>query len=620
MARRTVVWWSLALATFAGPAATAGDRSPPAWSPDGEWICYAIEGADSPPPPATAWIFDPPGAEPRAGTASPAVAARRSRLWATKVGSDSDPVLLDDSPGPISPPCWRPDGKALAFGRVVPGEAGKARFELVVIEGAGRRVLFSRAVGVRARDDLSDLAWSPDGRFLAVPRPGAGGLAILLAESGAVVKAIDAASSPAWSPIGGRLFHVAREAGRDRLECLDGHLGASRRLAEFGRVVGPLLVDRDGRSVVLLASGPSGLLLGAPSDRVELARIHVEDGRVERVSPALAGPIGLDRGPESASLTQDRDGENLFGVMVVPSRPCQVTWLKMRERAVFKNFPVLDPMVPAGDLALSPRGGVLALRLGGPGASGLPILCDLDSMRLTPLAPDAATRRAWLALVLGTARSILRDACPRPILGGRALDRPVAPPIPGELEANSEAMIRLRRLGRFGRAFADPPDEARFLLDYLREDYPAALADIDRLEAVAPTADRRLKLLGLRAQSLAGMGDLDRARDAFAYLKRIEPTRSHRLVESTSRGFVTSGATTTDAGWADYALRRIDLLAREDSDDPIDHHNPDAPVPGLGLDIEPPAPPVFGPPPPPVIAPAPPPGVPVFRRPPGPRF
>ena len=493
---------------------------------------------------------------------------------------------------------------------------GRARFEVVRLEGGERRVLLTQSVDDPARDTPglvgSPVAWSPDGQFLAVPRVRPTGLAILRAENGAVVKSIESASLPAWAPIGGRLFYaVATGDGRTRIECLEGRLGATRRVAELRQVEGPLLVARDGQSLVLIARA-SAILEGlhAP-EHVDLFRIRVEDGHKERVLSSFGAPPTVERPVVAAALSQDRDGENLFSALAFLGQPCQVSWIHPRDRSVHKPFPVLDQTLPVGDLALSPRGDTQALRLVDPSAAGLVVLCDLESMALTPLAPDEPARADWLALLLATARSILREGLPTPILGGRAIDRAVATPIPGELEVGSETLARLNRLARAARPFTAVADrgpvdvarlEARFLFDYLREDYPAALADVDRLAAAEPTPDRRLKVVGFRGMAFAGLGDFDRARDAFAYLKVIEAGRSRRVIEETSLGPVVSAPATPDAGWAEYALARIDLLAKdaakEVADAAADHHNPDAPIPGLGLDIDPlPRPAVPEPPP-----------------------
>src|SRR5206468_4536370 len=117
--------------------------------------------------------------------------------------------------------------------------------------------------------------------------------------------------------------------------------------------------------------------------------------------------------------------------------------------------------------------------------------------------------------------------------------------------AGSDALARLRRLARTARTFTAAPgapaddlarEEARFLFDYHREDYAPALADLDRLAAIEPTEERRLAVIGLRGQVFAGMGDFDRARDVFLYLKGTEPGRRRRSVETTSLGPVVSDA------------------------------------------------------------------------------
>ncbi len=380
----------------------------------------------------------------------------------------------------------------------------------------------------------------------------------------------------------------------------------------------PPLPARDGHSAVFLGRSRSPFEDGSQPDRVELLRVGLDGLRPGRVMQAVAGPIVADRGLVGASLAQDRDGDNLFAAIALPDQSCQVAWYRPRERAVVKLFPVLDAMLAACDLSLSPNGQTLALRLGEPGPSGIAVLCDLDSMTLTPLAPDSAARSAWLAFALRALRPILRDGLPAAIVGGRAIERAVALPVPGELESNSEPLARLRRIARTARPLLDPADagpddlareEARFVLDYLREDFPAALADLDRLAAVEPTPDRRLAVLGLRGQAFAGLGDLDRARDVFAYLKRVEPARSRRTIEETALVTIVSEPTSSGAGWADYALARVDLLAHEAAkEDEVERlfaqqgANPDAPAPGLGLDLEPvPRPAIPEPPPPPGI-------------------
>ena len=54
-------------------------------------------------------------------------------------------ILLYESRGPLTSPAWRPDGRALAFGRVVDEAPAPARFELIVQDAPGEnRVIVSQ--------------------------------------------------------------------------------------------------------------------------------------------------------------------------------------------------------------------------------------------------------------------------------------------------------------------------------------------------------------------------------------------------------------------------------------------------------------------------------------------
>ena len=287
--------------------------------------------------------------------------------------------------------------------------------------------------------------------------------------------------------------------------------------------------------------------------------------------------------------------------MTVTNQPSQVTWFRPRERSVHKKFPVLDQSFSVEDLSLSPSRETLALRLVSPGYRSLPVLCEIDTLQLTPLVPDASMRHAWTSCLLNSIENLLRDLRPIPIVAGRAIDRPVSLPIPGESDMN-----RVRRLGKVGHDLLENTKprvgtEAAFLFDYVREDYPSALADLDALSAQENSADRRLRMLNLRAQVSAGMGEYEQARGTLDYLKSLESSRKRRMVEVTSQGLVLTDATTADLGWADYAKNRIATIEKEavqsseaESNSQTEHLNPDAPLPGLGLDLEPPVPPRRG--------------------------
>jgi len=87
-----------------------------------------------------------------------------------KLVEAGNPLRLTTDPAPDSSPAWSPDGSRVAFVRQ--SEAGHAVFVVPALGGPERKVAQSAAI---ARPDVSlsgpwspGLAWSPDGRFLAI--------------------------------------------------------------------------------------------------------------------------------------------------------------------------------------------------------------------------------------------------------------------------------------------------------------------------------------------------------------------------------------------------------------------------------------------------------------------
>ena len=111
-------------------------HAPVLWSPDGQWVAYTLASRPSAPRLEPGWLLGTGPDDDRgiAATLDARRAPRVYRLWATRAES-SDSVLLEESRGPLTSPCWSPDGQALAFGRLVPEAEGRARFEVVVQEG-----------------------------------------------------------------------------------------------------------------------------------------------------------------------------------------------------------------------------------------------------------------------------------------------------------------------------------------------------------------------------------------------------------------------------------------------------------------------------------------------------
>src|SRR5262249_380054 len=151
-------------------------------------------------------------------------------------------VLLEESRGPLTSPSWNPEGQALAFGRLVPEEEGRGRLEIVIQEAPDRkRVVLARPVNefhARAADlpGLS-LALSPARGYLAGPLPlQTLALGIVRADNGRVLKIIDDAYFPAWSPDGTKLAFVQGHGnGAESLHYVDHNFGPSRHLLDIGQ-------------------------------------------------------------------------------------------------------------------------------------------------------------------------------------------------------------------------------------------------------------------------------------------------------------------------------------------------------------------------------------------------
>ncbi len=573
-------------------------HAPMPWSADGKWLAYTVEVRPVDQVLKPGWIF-------RAGAASDAPRARTTitsyRLWATRADSGGS-VLLAESPLPLTAPGWSPDGHALAFGRLVAEADGKARFEVVILEGAARRrVLASRPlaeIGAEAAGLPGQaIAWSPDGRYLAVPQLNPLGLAILRADNGRQINAIPGGFLPSWAPDGGRLAFFARGAG-DTLQYLDSALGQPRHLLEVGQASQAPAWSRDGSSIVVVTRKSNAKGGEPPGDDADLVQVRVDTGASTRFGQ-LSHELNSvrDRPVKLVSIAFDREGENLFASTIVDGQTNQVTWYRPRENATYKKFAVVDFASPMGSLSLSPDGRTLAARVGPLDRLSAPALCDLDGNdpKARLIAPDDNARVEWIATLVDNARSILAglpvtSADPKAPASTRVA-RPTLLPVLGEFEPNSEPALRLRRIGRIGRPLCDRPeaagaadpevaallDEARLFFDYLREDYSGALAGIEALEARETAPERRLKLLTIRAQVFLNRGQVDRAGKTIAYLKSLEPGPTRR-VEWTGGGYVVTPEPAAGQGWPDYLASRAQTIRAMLRDEgPEGHPNLDVP-------------------------------------------
>lgn len=595
--------WLLGLAS----AMMVGCLSAPVlWSPDGRWLAYTVAVRADGPLLEPGWLFrtGSGGSDDLLGWGDPArrPAAAVHRIWATEAETGVS-VLLEQSPGPLSSPAWSPDGKALAFIRLVPEANGRVRFQVVVQDAPDRKRVILSVPPADYHARVADLpaltlAWSPDGRYLAIPwyqQPGSLGLAIIRADNGRILKEVADAYLPSWAPDGTRLAFV-RGGASQSLHVLDTTFGPSRQLADVGQVGQAPFWSRDKHWVMVVARRASRRP-GVPSQRIpELVRVPVDGGQEVSV-PLPADRSEPDRADLGLSFSFDPEGDHFFYTVDMNRRQSQVVLFIPRNKETRRVENPVDFTVRLSSLAVSPNGKTVAFRAGGPNFFATPGVWDLASNGFRPLVPDDAARAEWIGTLVAAAREVLRTFLPDATTEkGRTIERATFLPIPGELPENHESIYRLRRLGRTGRALCDRPpsappadpalleliDEARLFFCYLCADHDAALAALETLEERTTSADHRLRLLSVRAQLYLAKGENEQAERTIEFLQSLE-RRAPRRIETTPAGTSLTEDGAPGQGWSTYLAAQAKKAGSDSRKtgpgDRLGPPNPDAPNP-----------------------------------------
>jgi hypothetical protein len=575
-------------------------HAPVLWSPDGQWVAYtmALRNGQGLEP---GWLFETGRGETSLTKSGPAAAEPHVyRLWATHAAS-GESVLLEQSRTPLTTPAWSPDGQALAFGRLVSEAGGRGRFEINIQEAPDRkRIVLARPVTeLHARAaDLPGLAlaWSPDGRYLAVPLLGQPlSLGIIRADNGRLLKLINDAYLPAWSPDGTKLAFVQGQGSEsESLHYVDHNFGPSRHLLDIGQTTQAPAWYRDSRSIATVVRRPAPIRRREPPvQQVDLLRVHIESGRVDVVANLLTEPGDRERAYKGSSFSFDRDGDELFHVSDVEGQLTEITCYHPRTGETAEKFHPIDPLIRIGALALSPGAKSLAFRAGAAGDLSILALLDRETKQLMPLIPDDDARIEWIVTLIRTAQALLQAHLPATDGQNLPIQRPTLLPVAGELPVNQDAAARLRRLGRIGRPLCDRPveaplasdsllavlAEARLFFDVLREEFGAALASLEALEPRLATREQREALLGLRAQIFLGQKRFEQANQTIAFLRSIETQTGQRL-EQTPTGATLIPETGPARHWASYLAERsaeLQKASSELSDAALGHRNPDNP-------------------------------------------
>lgn len=586
------------------------------WSPDGSWMAYVLATRPTEQALASDWLYQDAAQAPEARAA----AGRTYRLWATRIDTHES-VLLAESAGPLTAPTWKPDGPAIAYGRVSLRETGAARYEVLVQDTLTEpRVLASWELeGPNDSGRFESLAntglsWGPDGRYLIVPQLQPVGLVVLRAETGQRVKFLEGGFSPSWSRDGSHLAYYKS----DGLYWIDSAFGEPKVLVKVPNADGmpAPLWSRDGQNVLAVVRGSRrgwGFRFGrrgGDPDQPSLSRIWIDAGRVDGLMPifgeAFADPDSL----RDLSMAQVNDGSQVLLAVKANGEQSRLLWVFPGDREVnLRELPTpVDESTRIGSVATSPADRLeLAVRVGTADGGTVVGLIDPNVRQITPLVPDADARLEWVALLVDTARSVLAGL-PARRADGATVPRATLLPASFELDRDPQAVSRLAHLARLGKSLCEPGpdassieapiqarlDQARLFFAYLSLDhdhpglnYQEAREAVGVVESSATDPDTIERLLVLRAQIAYGLGEGRRAGSILGYLRQIRPERV-RVIEQTATGQRLTQTVDPLLAWSDHLEKAPAAPASAaHRTDPLGNVNFDAPRPGLGLDPEP---------------------------------
>lgn len=565
------------------PVQTTSRFASTAWSPTRNELAFGgwVGGADDVIP--AGWLL-PVRSDPQSASKE----TKRQAIWIVPPG-ESTAELVASTVGVFSAPTWAPDGESLFYVQWEPAANGQGTLALKrhFRDGASKTIV--QEVGRFAIPDRLTLPFetascSPDGTLVAIPWLMPKGLAVIDLEKSRVVKRLQQASGPAWSPDSGSLAYFSAERPSAGLAVLNASTKSKLRNAAqlmvasraalleggsqtaVGKPMGlfdsaqPPRWDQTGHTLLALRSMMESPSSFEPS-RVTLHRISVADGRASKVYAAATGEV---KGPPlSASFAFDPKNETVILGSVRADARMMLERFELSDsqfEAPWHPFDEADSALPAplGSLSLSPDGKRLAFRFGKPELGAPVAVCNVEGDRTTPIhTDDAGDLRAAAVFVASARRTLLQVqqdnaykfqmTWPGAWDSGREHPQRlnVFPRIERLEALDEQQLLRVRQLAARGLEFlkrrhspaegaasATRFDEFALQLHYLREEFGPALRAIDRLNADdSATPERRMTLAVLRAQCLEATAGSKMAKLSLESLLEGDAIKTLRMPE-----------------------------------------------------------------------------------------
>jgi WD40-like Beta Propeller Repeat len=613
----------IAIHALASPSRAAGMSSPMSWSPDSRWLAYTASYDPAAETTRPGWLLgslagNPESTAAGASTRKDLAGSAGFRIWAGDQNGRST-VLIEESRWPLSAPAWSPLGRSLAFSRFVPESASPAgnsqpgRLELVIQRSLDeKKVIWTSPEFVldeATRAALPDhrAAWSPDGAYLAIPRPGrVPSVDIIRSDSGKRVHILDHAILPAWSPNGTMCAYIRRGIGSNSLEVVSRRgqaFGEPRELRSTGPVTAAPFWNTDGQSILVVSE-----ITTSPIRDFVLIRCALDSSEPAQILNLVPDPVKRVAKLRGIAIDFDKEAEVCFHAADLENRDSELVWTMLRDPRLHRRSHPVDPSLRIGAVSVSPDGHCAAVRFGDPDALSHPALYGAEAEQTRLLVPDEIARREWLKMLSTTAARLLRAGLPPVVASGSTFERLTVLPLPHELAGLGSLGPRLARIAEFGEALLparsklhqsnSTDTEARLLFSYLRGDIRGAAADLDALDQETTDSDQRLSILSMRALIRWAQGDPDQASQIIAYLVSTTGTATEN-VEDTPLGPAVGKFVSPAQAWA--AFLSVHAAAAAQSQGAVAPATPDVdlfdPLGGAGQRrlLEPPPFPAFEP-------------------------